>query len=222
MSQYNFVVEASAFEKGLGNIRRWSVDCPSQLKFKLYIPTVTLRELDFLQHRRKSFNARESLKFIDQLTTIPMLGRAANEHMEITMEFPEVLDSIDWNNVNINGIEAIDRLPRRLKNLLKSAVYKCSELENDDGLHWILLTEDQQIRDLAVQCNIPCCSIIDADGILSKELNDKSFQESQKFNKLVKKHGTSKQNPNGEDFVMTNFNKTMYASRGKGKLWSPS
>ncbi|KAG0663437.1 nonsense-mediated decay protein 4 [Maudiozyma exigua] len=226
MNQYNFVVDASAFEKGLGNIKRWCNRPSNKITINLYIPTFTLKELDFLQHRRKSFSAKESLKYIDTLTNIPSYNEndhdsSQNPPVEVIVEFPELLDSINWDDVNINGISSLDRLPRRLKNLLKSAAYKCLDMDNNDPLRWILLTEDPQIRDAAKQCDIPSCSIVDVDNILSKELNLKSFQNSEKFNNMVMKNGTRRMNENGNDLVMTDFNKTMYASRGNGKLWSP-
>lgn len=225
MNQYNFVVDASAFEKGLGNIKRWSTECCKDVEINFYLPTFTLNELDFMQHRRKSFAAKESLKFIDHLTNVSPYDMKGEEELQnqidVTVEFPEVLSCIDWEQVNVNRIGTIDRLPKRVKNLLKSATYKCTEAENDDGKRWILLTEDQQIRQYAKDCEIPCCSIVDVDNILSKELNLKSFRNSEKFNNMVKRNGTEKVDEHGENIVMTDFNKAMYASRGNGKLWTP-
>jgi len=225
MSQYNFVVDASAFEKGLGNIRRWCNGPSEKLSINLYIPTFTLRELDFLQHRRKSFSAKESFKYIDTLTNISDYGNGhddeSSQKVDIVIEFPEILDSINWDDVNVNQVGSLDRLPRRLKTLLKSAAYKCLDMDENDPLRWILLTEDPQIREAAKLCDIPSCSIVDVDNILSKELNLKSFQNSERFNKMIKKNGTKQQDENGGDVVMTDFNKTVYASRENGKLWTP-
>lgn len=243
-NQYNFILDASAFEKGLGNIKRWAVNCPKKVKLRFYIPTYTLRELDFLQHRRKSFNAREALKFIDDLSSKPAgfdpirtnSGNGAatvmnttasppeetNTHIELFVEFPEILSTIPWSQVNVDNIDYVNKAPRRLRDLLKSCTFKCSPEENDDGLHWILITEDPQIQSLVGYCNIPWCSIVDADSILSKDLNDRSFRASERFNKLILKNGVKEQNVFGQDCVKTDFSKDVYASRGKGKLWSPT
>lgn len=72
-----------------------------------------------------------------------------------------------------------------------------------------------------MQCNIPSCSIVDVDSILSKDMNDKSFRESEKFNNMMLKNGTKEESENGREIIRTNFNKTVYASRGTGELWSP-
>ena len=245
-NQYNFILDASAFEKGLGNIKRWAVNCPKKVKLRFYIPTYTLRELDFLQHRRKSFNAREALKFIDDLSSKPAgfdpirtnsdngAATAAanntstttpaetNTRIELFVEFPEILSTIPWSQVNVDNIDYVNKAPRRLRDLLKSCTFKCSPEENDDGLHWILITEDPQIQSLVGYCNIPWCSIVDADSILSKDLNDRSFRASERFNKLILKSGVKEQNVFGQDCVKTDFSKDVYASRGKGKLWSPT
>lgn len=218
MNQYNFILDASAFERGLGNIKRWCEVCKGKAKLNLYIPTFTLNELDFLQQRHKSFNARESLSFIDNLE--PRLGKVQNPELDMIIEFPDILDVIQWSDVNINNIETINKLPRRFKNLLKSCVYKC-HLDDSDKAQWILVTEDSQVRKIADQCNIPWCSIIEVDSILSKEFKDKSFQEIEKFNDLLLKNGVSQVNEDGENVVKTKFKKTMYASRGKGSLWTP-
>ncbi|CAI1601136.1 hypothetical protein SEUBUCD646_0L04040 [Saccharomyces eubayanus] len=218
MTQYNFIIDASAFEKGLGNIKRWCSDCTETVTLNFYIPTFTLNELDFLQQRRKSFAARESLKFIDRLDD------PSFTNLKVFIEFPEVLDIILWSDVmehnNNAGKVNIAKLPKRLKNLLKSCIYKCY-LDGNEGLHWFLISEDSQIRDMAVQCNIPSCSIVDVDSILSKDMNDKSFRESEKFNNMMLKNGTKEESENGRETIKTNFDKTVYASRGTGELWSP-
>lgn len=219
---YNLIVEASSFEKGLGNIKRWCQDCPENMILRLYIPTFTLNELDFLRYKRKSYVARESLKFID--------GVHDHKHTspEVIIEFPDILDIIPWSEVldfvgnNAKDIDILNKLPKRQKNLIKSCLYKCQFDEDSDGLKWILLTEDPQIRDLANICRIPWCSIVDADSALTKELNSKQYKENERFNKLIVKNGIKEEtSKHGHRVVKTNFENTVYAPRGAGELWSP-
>lgn len=226
MNEYNFVVDASAFEKGLGNIKRWSSECCGAVRIAFYLPTYTLNELEYMQSRRKSFAARESLKFIDSLTNESPYDSAETQQqrqrqIDVAVEFPEVLSCVPWDHVNVHRIGAIDRLPRRLKNLLRSAAYKCAASENDDGKRWILLAEDPQIRQYARDCEIPCCSIVDVDNILSRELNLKSFRNSERFNSMVRGSGTERVDDSGASVVLTDFDKPLYAARGSGKLWTP-
>lgn len=218
---YNFVVEASSFEKGLGNIKRWCLECPETTTLRLYIPTFTLNELDFLRYKRKSFVARESLKFIDNIHDHP------SGNPELIIEFPDIPDILAWSEVlefvgdNPKDLETLNKLPKRLKDLVKSCLYKC-QFDGSDGLKWILITEDPQVRNLANICRIPWCSLVDADSALTKEMNVKQYKESKKFNDFIVKSGikeeTTKQ---GQRVVKTNFEKTVYAPRGRGELWSP-
>lgn len=219
---YNFVVEASSFEKGLGNIKRWCLECPETTTLRLYIPTFTLNELDFLRFKRKSYVARESLKFIDSIHDHP----GANP--ELIIEFPDIPDILSWSEVlefvgdHPRDLETLNKLPKRLKDLVKSCLYKCQFDDGADGLKWILITEDPQVRNLANICRIPWCSLVDADSALTKEMNAKQYKESEKFNDIMVKNAikeeTSKQ---GQRVVRTNFESTVYAPRGRGELWSP-
>lgn len=215
LSEYNFILDASSLERGLGNIKRWCQDCRGKVLLRLYIPTYTLQELDFLRYRRKSFGAREALKFVDQAT---------GEFPDLVVEFPETLDMVLWSEVTTSLVGArnadtLNRLPRRFKNLLKSCVYKC-QLE-EDPLKWILVSEDARVRELADLCAIPWCSLVDADSTLAKETNTKQFFENQRFNDLVEKRGTGQTVAGGKRVVRTNFDNTVYASRGTGALWQP-
>lgn len=221
MNTYNFILEASSFEKGLGNIKRWCQDCPDSIRLRLYMPTFTLNELDFLRYKRKSFVARESLKFIDSIDH-------KTENPEIIIEFPEILDIISWSEVldfvgeNPSDVDTLNRLPRRLKNLIKSCLYKCQFDDGTDGLKWILITEDPQVRSLANICRIPWCSLVDADSALTKEMNAKQYKESERFNKLMVKNGIKEETSQyGQRVVKTTFESTVYAPRGRGELWSP-
>ncbi|CCH58615.1 hypothetical protein TBLA_0A08260 [Henningerozyma blattae CBS 6284] len=216
---YNFILDASAFEKGLGNIKRWCAHTDNKVKLNLYIPTYTLKELEFLKFKKKSFMAREALKFIDSLTS------KHGKDVELIIELSDILDIITWQDVieSANGvpkdIDTLMKIPRRLKNLLKSCVYK-SHMEEGNA-HWILLTENQQIRDLAFICNINWCSVVMADTIISKELDAKIFKESEKFNEEMLKNGEKQSSTDGKEVIRTEFDKTVYASRGSGVLWAP-
>ncbi|KAL3232597.1 Nonsense-mediated decay protein 4 [Nakaseomyces bracarensis] len=243
MSQYNFILDASAFEKGLGNVKRWC-QVPKQgskdsVHLRFYVPTFTLQELNFLQGRHKSFPAKEALKFIDKLETLTsdnqsnhtVIGRKVDDDirtdLELFIEFPDILDAVSWSTVldqvteGPSVVDSLNKLPKRFKLLLKSCVFKC-HLENDDGLRWILLTEDPQVRKIATQCHIPWVSIVDADSVISRDMNDRSFRNSEKFNNTMLKRGVTKgEDLNGREVVKTSFDQTVYASRGSGKLWTP-
>lgn len=214
LNEYNFIIDASSLEKGLGNIKRWCQESHGKIVLRLYIPTYTLQELDFLKYKRKSFGAREALKFIDS---------AVSEYPDISVEFPETLDVVLWSEVTslVEGkqIDMLNRLPRRLKNLLKSCVYKC-QLE-EDHLKWILVAEDLKVKELADICSIPCSSLVDVESTLSKETNKKQYDQNQKFNNLVQDKGTCETLTGGKRVVRTNFDSTVYASRGRGSLWEP-
>ncbi|AQZ11259.1 NMD4 (YLR363C) [Zygosaccharomyces parabailii] len=214
LSEYNFILDSSSLERGLGNIKRWCKDCQGKVVLRLYIPTYTLQELDFLRYRRKSFGAREALKFVDQAT---------GEYPNLIVEFPETLDMVLWSEVTslVDGkhVDALNKLPRRFKNLLKSCIYKCKLEENP--LKWILVSEDPRVRQQAELCDVPWCSLVDADSTLAKETNTKQFFESQKFNNLVEKRGTGQSVVGGKRVVRTEFDNTVYASRGRGSLWEP-
>lgn len=220
VNAYNFILDASAFEKGLGNIKRWCEQTQNKVVLNLYIPTYTLKELEFLKFKRKSFMARESLKFIDTLT-----GNQ-NKNINLILEYPEVLDIISWQDVLdcSNGVpkdvDTLMKIPKRIKNLLKSCVYKCN-MENPDELHWILLTEDLQIRDLSRICNFNWSSVVTADTIISKDLDSKNFLQSENFNKKMLKDGQKQELTNGKEVIRTEFDKTVYAPRGSGVLWTP-
>lgn len=214
LNEYNFILDASSLEKGLGNIKRWCQESRDKIVLRLYIPTYTLQELDFLKYKRKSFGAREALKFIDQ---------AISEYADITVEFPETLDVVLWSEVtslvDSKQVDMLNRLPRRFKNLLKSCIYKC-HLE-EDRLKWILVAEDTKVKELATVCSIPCSSLVDAESTLSRETNKRQYDENQRFNNLVQVKGTGESLIGGKKVVRTNFDSTVYASRGKGSLWKP-
>ena len=223
MNAYNFILEASSFEKGLGNIKKWCENTTNDVKLRLYIPTYTLRELGFQRAKAKSFSARESLKFIEDIE-----GRNSSKNqsksLEVIIEFPDILDLIIWPEVlEFAGERNEDRfnnLPRRIKNLLKSCIYLCHLNETDDH-NWILVTEDAEIRELASICKIPFISIVDADSELSKGMNNQVFKLSQNFNKKLVKNGITEETAQGKKVVKTNFDDTVYASRGSGILWTP-
>ncbi|CCD27092.1 Nmd4p NDAI_0J02000 [Naumovozyma dairenensis CBS 421] len=239
MPQYNFILEASAFNRGLGNIKRWITQNTDNgnttntsmnedletINLNFYIPTYTLKELDFLQYHDKSFNARESLKFIDNYANPTHSNGNKNEsNVQLIIEFPDILDLVPWSDIlqstdgSNQSIDQLNKLPRRLKNFLKSCIYKL----HDDDVKWILITEDEKIRKISTLCNIPWCSIVDADSLLSKEFNYKSFQETESFyNSILKNGGVKQINSNGDQIIKTNFENTVYAKRGAGELWSP-
>lgn len=285
VNNYYFVVDASAFEKGLGNIKRWDQWLNSRkniqknskkVYIQLYVPTATMGELEFLQFRRRSNNAREALKFIEQNNL--KNGSAANQmqretSLEIIMEYQDILSTIPWSDVNIHRIDRLNRIPKRFKDLLKSCTYKCrlsndifqqqeeeqyksdiievedvevsnmrnnaknnentEDSEDNNMIHegienkfssksrWILITEDPEVRQFADLCDIPHCSIVQIDSLLSKDLNDKTFKDTRKFNDLILKSGIKQVSSDGNDIVKTKFKKTIYASRGSGKLWTP-
>lgn len=266
-NNYYFVVDASAFEKGIGNIKRWdqwlngekSKRASQKVHIELYIPTFTIKELDFLQFRRRSKNAKEALKFIEQqleaqnnrpLGVASVDTKGSQRPFEFIMEYEDILNTIPWSEVNVNRIDALNKIPRRFKDLLKSCTYKCrlsedfdmfnnadeeiiqveedtndqfsGNNENNESIsRWILVTEDYEVRRFADQCNIPHTSIVQIDSLLSKDLNDKTFKDNKKFNDILLKNGVKEVSEDGQDMVKTKFKKTIYASRGSGKLWTP-
>ena len=274
VNNYYFIIDASAFEKGLGNIKRWDQWLNSRknvykkskkVHVQLYVPTFTMKELEFLQLRRRSNNAKEALKFIEQHNlkngSAVYSSTQDTTSLEIIMEYEDILSTIPWSEVNIHRIDRLNRIPRRFKDLLKSCAYKCrlsndtfqeegeqyceyddiievedvsssnikdnkmmhDEIENKFGSkgRWILITEDPEIRQFADQCDIPHCSIVQIDSLLSKDLNDKTFKDTKKFNDLILRSGIRQVSSDGNDTVKTKFKKTIYASRGSGKLWTP-
>lgn len=266
VNNYHFVVDASAFEKGLGNIKRWdqwlngknSKKLSDMIHMELYVPVFTTRELEFLQFRRRSNNAKDALKFIGQQLNQQNHANSPQAHrpLELIMEYEDILSTIPWSEVNINRLDRINRVPKRFKDLLKSCTYKCRliddiitngetnedviiEVQDETGIsnnkdnqneintgsaaagRWILITEDPEIRQFADLCNIPHCSIVQIDSLLSKDLNDKTFKDTKKFNDMVLKNGIKEVSSDGNDMVKTKFKKTIYASRGSGKLWTP-
>lgn len=233
MNHYNFIIDSSAFEKGIGNVKRlqkWLHGPNNKQKIDngnldmgrihkvvlhLYIPQFTISELNFQKDRRKSFNARESLKFIDQYMT----QYDTNDPLQMDLEFVNLVNVIPWNQVNINSLETINKIPIRFKNLLRSCAFKCRIAENE--LKWILITEDPQVKQYATDCGIPHCSITNVESMIAKEVGDKSFAHSIKFNDKLMQNGTKEIDSSGKDVIKTNFNKTFYATRGNGKLWKP-
>lgn len=204
-SSYQLIIDSSALERGLGNIRRWE---RAGSRVKIYVPTYTLNELEYLSRRVQSTIAREALLYLEQYTDI--------EH-----EIPEIVDAVSWREVlglaDSASINMLNKLPARLKQLLRSCVYK-RHLDNPED-HWVLLTEDARIREAALCCQIPCATVVEVDSMLSKDLNDYSFRQSAKFNEKLLR---SAKNKDPEHAVaVTDFKKSLFANRGKGKLWSP-
>ena len=74
---------------------------------------------------------------------------------------------------------------------------------------------------MASICKIPFISIVDADSELSKGMNNQVFKLSQNFNKKLVKNGITEETAQGKKVVKTNFDDTVYASRGSGILWTP-
>lgn len=223
MNEYNFILDASCFEKGLGIIKRWLKECPGKVKLRLYIPTYTLNELDFLKFKKKSYTAKESLKFIDIVCT----DNDSSFGPEFIIEFPEILELVTWSEVlefvnDASKKDTLNKLPGRIKGLMKSCLYKCQFDDGSDGLKWIFISEDPLVRDMADICRVPCCSIVDADSILDKDMNTTAYQENQKFNNLVSQNGIKEEtSTRGKKTVTTKFENTLYAPRGSGKLWTP-
>lgn len=226
MSHFSFVLDASSLEKGVGNIKRWceesTSDSSPHVTLNLYIPTFTIQELDFLRYKRKSYAAKESLKFIDSIET--------NENVDVIIEFPDLLDTITWFDVlkfqqqpvpeyEMNGTNSTRALPRRFKNLLKSCIYKC-HLESGNDETWSLIAEDPQVRKLATAFQIPTVSLLEADNMVSMKTNKQAFKQNQKFNKYLKKKSTKEVNA-GKEIYKTKFDSMVYAPRGSGDLWLP-
>ncbi|CCE61770.1 hypothetical protein TPHA_0B00980 [Tetrapisispora phaffii CBS 4417] len=227
MNAYHLILEASAFEKGLGNIKKWCANTSNEVKLSLYIPTFTLKELDFQRYKNKSFIARESLKFIEQVEERnERIKKNQKSNLDIIIEFPDMLDLVLWSEVlELAGSkheDAFNKLPKRLKNLLKSCIYLCHlSSEFDDDRKWLLVSENHEIQELACICKIPVISVIDADAELSKNMNRREFQLTQNFNKKITESGRTEKNNEGQNVVKTKFDKTVYASRGSGILWAP-
>lgn len=231
MNHYNFIIDSSAFEKGIGNVKRWQQwlhgpnnnikqDKDSNGHFHkvvlhLYIPLYTVNELNFQKDRRKSFNARESLKFIDQY----MSQYVNTDPFQMDLEFVDLVNVIPWSQVNVDSVESLNKIPIRFKNLLRSCTFKCRMVE--DSIKWILITEDPQVKKYANSCNIPIVSITEVESMLAKEIGDKSFAHSIKFNDKLMQNGIKEVDATGKNVIKTNFNKTIYATRGNGKLWKP-
>ncbi|SCU78119.1 LAMI_0A03510g1_1 [Lachancea mirantina] len=224
MAEFCYILDASALEKGVGHIKKWcdQENKRSDVALSLYIPSYTLQELDFLKFRRNSPTAREALHFIDHTTT-------CQDGPEIIIEFPDLLDTIVWSEVLAFQTQELPEydltgatqrsLLRRYKMLLKSCVYKC-HLEGRNDKTWILVTEDSTVRRLANAFQIPYCSVVAADGDISRQVDKRSHRRNVKFNKYLKKKST-KEVTNGKEVYKTNFSDMMYAPRGGGELWSP-
>ena len=225
MTTLCYILDASSLEKGIGNVKRWC-DPEQARKFaslSLYIPSFTLQELDFLRYRRNSYTAKESLRFIDQ-AEFPST-------VDVMIEFPELLDTILWSDVLDRQVQEVAEfdlrpnssspraLPRRLRNLLKSCVYKC-HLEGANGQTWTLISEDPAIRNLALAFQIPCCSLVAADQEICKKLDKRAAQQNAKFSSYLKKKSI-KDVSNGKEVYRAKFDQAMYASRGSGDLWTP-
>ena len=86
---FNFILDSSAFQKGLGNITLWTELQHPDVLVNVYIPVFTIQELDFQRFRRKSFVAKKALHFIDALQE--------RDHFKMQLEYPELNEAISWN-----------------------------------------------------------------------------------------------------------------------------
>ncbi|SCW01765.1 LAFE_0E06766g1_1 [Lachancea fermentati] len=226
MTEFCYILDASSLEKGIGNIKRWCEPATNarDVHLSLYIPSFTLQELDFLRYRRNSATARESLRFLDQTD--------ASDRVDVIIEFTDLLDAIPWSDVlehQVLDVPELDArsgngpasrpLPRRFKNLLKSCVYKC-HLEGSNQKSWTLVTEDPTVCRLAHAFQIPVCSLVEADNCVSKSVDRRSFEQSVRFNKNLKRR-TVKEISDGKEVYKAKFDDTVYAPRGAGELWAP-
>ena len=75
--QVNFILDHTAFTKGIGNIKRWfnpeyvKTECSRQKpRLNLFIPTYTLHEFDYVKRglTMTASNAREAIDFIEKLS----------------------------------------------------------------------------------------------------------------------------------------------------------
>lgn len=212
---FHFILDASALEKGLGNIKQWIPCNDSNFLLQLYIPTYTLHELDFQKFKRKSYAARESLKFIDQLED--------TSYFQLIIEFPDLVDLITWSEVSQfmkKTDTCLSLLNPRHKNLLKSCIYKCY-LEEKENVEWILVTEDPVIRQLAVEFQIPYFSIVEADQLISQKQHKNIYMNNVKFSKYLVKKSIKQIQNEGKEIYKTKFDRMVYAPRGHGELWTP-
>ncbi|CAH2352120.1 nonsense-mediated decay protein 4 [[Candida] railenensis] len=93
----NFILDHSAFVRGIGNIKRWfneeyirasyKHNSGDKIKLVIHIPTYTLHEFDFVKKGNTMIatNAREAIKFIDKFV---------NDEEENTTR---VIDSMEFN-----------------------------------------------------------------------------------------------------------------------------
>lgn len=98
----NFILDHTAFTKGIGNIKRWfnpeyvKTEC-SHLKprLNLFIPTYTLHEFDYVKRglTMTASNAREAIDFIDKLSE-----GVENPPLEYDIQLEdEAQSSISWD-----------------------------------------------------------------------------------------------------------------------------
>ena len=229
----NFILDSSSFEKGLGNITIWSQLENADLTINAYIPLYTIQELDFQRFKRKSVVAKRSLYFIDQLKE--------TRSFKLHIEYPELNEAISWNETlklceqnaaSTMSAQQISALPVRFKKLLKSCYYKChymrekeehGDSQDPEEKGWVLVTEDDTVRDLAQQFKIPFISVVEADAIINACIKDKSYVVNKKFSKhVIKKANQVKEQEDGSKVFVTNFNDDFLAPRAKsGTLWTP-
>lgn len=217
---FNLILDASAFEKGLGNISLWPMINHKDLLINAYIPVYTVEELDFQRFRRKSFMAKKALHFVDQLQETDVF--------KLHLEYPELNEAISWNET----LKMADPkpssqqlIPTRFKKLLKSCFLKCyyepkMEVEGKEG-GWILVTEDEKVRALARQFHIPHISVVEADSALGSFVKSDNYQTNVAFSRNLKENSDRKKVEDGKEVYVTNFDEDFLASRPTGELFVP-
>lgn len=235
----NFIIDSSSFEKGLGNIAIWSKLNDPKLTINAYLPLFTIQELDFQRFKRKSVVAKRALHFIDLLQD--------STSFKLHLEYPELNEAISWNETvklcQQNSHTSLSQhqisvIPIRFKKLLKSCYYKChykshdldedidhtNEKSDPDDKGWVLVTEDDTVRSLATQFQIPFISVVEADAIINACIKDKSYVVNEKFSKtVIKKANKVKEQEDGKKVFVTDFKNDFLAPRAKsGELWMPT
>ncbi|AET40649.1 Nmd4p Ecym_6268 [Eremothecium cymbalariae DBVPG len=220
MSVY-FILDASVFQKGLGNIRQWYDDVSSQkqnlLQVHLYIPTYTLMELDFQQAKRKSYIAGQSLKFID--------GIKESQWFHLHLEYPETVGKVLDDDVarfakGSAGKLSISGLRPKFQTLLKSCVYKCLLEEEQKDANWIVVTEDPHVVSILDEHGVPHVDLMQADRMVQEILQTIPFKRHARFNEDLRRT-VRRVELDGKQVFKTSFEQVLYAPRGRGTLWSP-
>ncbi|CDO92414.1 unnamed protein product [Kluyveromyces dobzhanskii CBS 2104] len=227
----NFIIDSSSFEKGLGNVTIWSKLNDPKVIINAYLPLFTIQELDFQRFKRKSVVAKKALHFIDQLKD--------SASFKLHLEYPELNEAISWNETAKLSYQQGGSIPIRFKKLLKSCYYKChyraaqdvegdseGSAENADPSDkgWVLVTEDDTVRGLAEQFQIPYISVVEADAIINACIKDPSYVGNQDFSKkVIKRANKVKEQQGGKKVFVTSFDSDFLAPRNKGgELWTPN